>query len=137
MKHILTLALMALSMMVQGQERIYIGEDTNNTQYYIYPSTIKRSSYGITVWKEVVYAKPQLDKWANKYYTHRKELLLIDCDGYRETVIAFTHYSKNRNVVNSGSRSEYKAYSELSPQAPGFVGWRIIEETCKRYNRGY
>lgn len=137
MKHILTLALMALSIIVQGQERILVSEATNGNKFYIYPSTIKKSNYGITVWEEAVYAKPQLDKKTNKYYTHRKELYLIDCDGYREAGIAFTEYSKNGNVVDRGSRSEYNAYSALEPKAPGSVGWGIIEETCKRYKRGY
>lgn len=137
MKHILALALMALSIMVQGQEKILVDTTTNGNKFYIYPSTIKRGSYGITVWTEAIYAKPQLDKRTNKYYTSSKIQQLIDCDGYRISVIAFTDYSKNVNIVNSRSRSEYKAYSELAPLAPGSVGWRTIEETCKRYNRGY
>lgn len=137
MKYILTLALMALSIMVQGQEKILVSTTTNGDKIYIYPSTIKRGSYGITVWEERVYAKPRLDKETNKYYTSSKVQELIDCDGYREAGIAFTHYSKNGNAVDSGNRSEWEASSKLSPSSPGSVGWRIIEETCKRYNRGY
>lgn len=137
MKHILALALMALSIIVQGQEKILVGEATNGNKIYIYPSTIKKSSYGITVWTEWIYAKPQLDKKTNKYYTSTKVQELIDCDGYRSALIAFTDYSKNGNVVNSRSWSEWEAYSNLSPSSPGSVGWYKIEETCKRYNRGY
>lgn len=137
MKHILALALIALSIIVQGQEKILVSTAINGNKIYIYPSTIKKSSYGITVWVEGIYAKPKLDKKTNKYYTSTKVQVLIDCDGYRDTIIAFTHYSKNGNVVNSGNRSEWEASSELSPQAPGSLGWHTIEETCKRYNRGY
>lgn len=129
---------MALSIIVQGQERIYIGESTDDIKCYIYPSTIKRSSYGITVWSEWVHAKPQLDEWTNKYYTRRKVQELIDCDGYREAPIKIVYYSKNGNIVNSYSWSEREESSKLlSPASPGTIGWSKIEETCKRYKRGY
>lgn len=137
MKHILTLALMALSIMVQGQEKILVSTATDGNKFYIYPSTIKRGSYGITVWTEWIYAKPQLNKETNNYYTSSKVQELIDCDGYRRALIAFAHYSKNGNAINSGEQSEWEASSKLSPQAPGSVGWNIIEETCRIYNRGY
>lgn len=133
MKHILTLGLVALGIMVQAQERILISETTIGNKEYIYPSTIRKSDYGLTVWSERVYATPQLPKGAKKHYVSSKIQWLINCDEMKTGLIAYINYSKNGNIVDSFNQSEYHAYAELEPMAPDTVAWHIIEETCSRY----
>lgn len=135
MKRILTLGLVALGIMTQAQEKILVSTGYNGNKHYIYPSTIRKSDYGITVWSKSIYAKPKLLEGTKKYFTSSKAQHLVDCDGMRYTLISFVSYSKNGNIVDNTSISEYEAYSysELEPAAPGTVAWRIIEETCSRY----
>lgn len=137
MKRILTLGLVALGIMVQAQEKILVSTTTNGDKFYIYPSTIRKSSYGITVWQETVYTTPQLLKGTKKYYTSSKSRWLVDCNDMKMGLIALTNYAKNGNVVSSVNWGEYNTYTRLQSMAPGSVAWHIIEETCSRYNRGY
>ena len=136
MIQILTLILITLGIMTQAQEKEYIGSNIRGDKYYLYPSTIRKSTYGITAWYEIIYAKPQYSKSKNKYYTHSKNQYLIDCDEMRYNFISITNYSKNGNVISGGNISEYEAYLELEPATPESMVWTIIEEICSRY-RGY
>lgn len=131
MKQILTLILITLGIMTQAQEKVYLGSSTDGDKYYLYPSTIRKSTYGITAWYERIYAKSQYDKYNNKYYTYSKLQYLMDCKEMRYSTISIKNYSENGNVVAMG---DYNL--DLSPITPGSIGWNITEKTCKRY-RGY
>lgn len=136
MKQILTLILITLGIATQAQEKVLILIKNNGDKNYLYPSTIRKSTYGITAWYERIYAKPQYDKNENKYYTYSKFQNLIDCNGMKSSLTSIINYSKNGNVIYSGKQNEYKSYLELSPKTPGSIGWHMIEEACSRY-RGY
>lgn len=137
MKHILALGLVALGITAQAQEKILVTKSRNGDKDYIYPSTIRKSDYGLTVWNEAVYATPQLlkVKGTKKYYTNSMLQWLIDCDEMKLNLITHTHYSKNGNIVSNFNQSEYETYTELKPMAPDTIGWDIIEATCSRYNQ--
>lgn len=136
MKQILTLILITLGIATQAQEKIYLGSNIDGDKYYLYPSTIRKSTYGITAWYNVIHGKPQYDKYKNKYYTYNKDQLLIDCDGMRASFLSMERYSKNGYIIGGINISEYEAYLDLKPGTPGSMSWTIIEKTCKRY-RGY